>query len=181
MRRRDTTAQPPAADRTIDITLKTLRNPPISLTLPSQSLTTSIIDLKSAIAKEVKAKSINGVKVLYNKKPCADSKTIKDVLGEEEVPSEMEFSVMIMGGVAATEQKTEEKMNVDPPPAAQGPNGDEVLESEEFWNDLKGFLSQRLKNDSKAEEVTNMFRQSWKGKGGGWKWGGMGMKGWSRS
>ena len=148
-----------------------------------------MIDLKSAIAKEVKAKSIDCVKVLYNKKPCADSKTVKDVLGEEEMPSEIEFSVMIMGGVAVTENKAEagnaaeggDKTEVDQPPAAQGSSGDEVLESEEFWNDLKGFLSQRLKNDSKADEVTNVFRQSWKGKSGGWKWSGIGMKGWSKS
>ncbi|KAL8827345.1 MAG: hypothetical protein Q9191_003237 [Dirinaria sp. TL-2023a] len=189
MRRRDPSSQKSPADSTITIMLKSLRNPPISLTLPSQPLSTSVVDLKSAIAKEVKAKSIEGVKILHNKKPCVDSKTVKDFLGEEEVPSEIEFSVMIMGGVAATENKAEagntaeggEKKDVDQPPAAQGPSGDEVLESEEFWNDLKGFLSQRLKNDGKAEEVTNVFRQSWKGKGGGWKWGGMGMKGWSKS
>lgn len=189
MRRRDPSSQAPAADRTITIMLKSLRNPPISLTLPSQPLSTSVIDLKTAIAKEVKAKSIDGVKVLYNKKPCADSKTIKDVLGEEEVASEIEFSVMIMGGVAATENKAAagsaaeggDKTEADQPPAAQGPSGDEVLESEEFWNDLKNFLSQRLKNDGKADEVTKMFRQSWKGRGGGWKWGGIGMKGWSKS
>ena len=180
MRRRDPNSQTPAADRTIDITLKSLRNPPISLTLPSQSVTTSVIDLKSAIAKEVRAKSIDGVKVLYNKKPCADSKTIKDILGEEEIPSEMEFSIMIMGGAAAIEQKIEDG-KAEQPSVAQGASGDEVLESEEFWNDLKGFLSQRLKDDSKAEEVLNSFRSGWKGKGGGWKWGGMGMKGWSKS
>ena len=188
MRRRDPSSETAAADRTVTIMLKSLRNPPISLTLPSQPLSTSVIDLKSAIAKEVRAKSIDGVKVLYNKKPCADSKTIKDVIGEEEVPSEIEFSVMIMGGVAVPEQKTEvggaaeggDKMEVDQPPA-QGSNVDEVMESDEFWNDLKSFLSQRLKNDGKADEVTNVFRQSWKGKGGGWKWGGMGMKGWSKS
>ena len=96
---------------------------------------------------------------------------------------------MIMGGVVVTEQKTGaggaaeggDNVEVDQPPAAQGPNGDEILESEEFWHDLKGFLSQSLKNDGKAEDVTNEFRQSWKGKGGGWKWGGMGMKGWAKS
>lgn len=175
MRRRDPSAETPTADSTITITLKSLKNPPISLTLPSQPLTTSIIDLKSAISKEVKAKSIEGIKILYNKKPCADSKTVKDVLGEEEMPGEMEFSVMIMGGVVAEEGKGEAGME-------EGGKGDEVLESEEFWSDLKGFLSQRLKDETKAEELVGTFRQSCKGKagGGGWKWGGMGMKGWSK-
>jgi len=170
MRRRDPTAQPPTTSSTITITLKSLRSPPLSLTLPSQSPSTSIIDLKSAVSKEVKAKSIDGIKILYNKKPCADSKTVRDVLGEEEVPAEMEFGVMIMGGVAAAEVEGK---------GAEG--GDEVLESEEFWGDLKGFLSQSLKDEGKAEELAGMWRQSYKGKGGGgWKWGGMGMKGWSK-
>ena len=176
MRRRDPSSQHHIADSTVTITLKSLRNPPISLTLPSQPLSTSIIDLKSAISKEVKAKSIEGIKILYNKKPCADSKTIKDVLGEEEVPAEMDFSVMIMAGVV-TEEKAVEKGA----PVAQGASGDELLEDEEFWNDLKGFLSQRLKDEAKAEELSNTFRQNYKGKaGGGWKWGGIGVKGWSK-
>lgn len=115
----------------------------------------------------MKAKGIDGIKILYNKKPCADSKTVKDVLGEGEVPAEVEFGVMIMGGVV--EDKGTE-------------GGDEVLESEEFWNDLKGFLGQRLGDEGKAEELVGVFRGSYKGKSGGgaWKWGGMGMKGWSK-
>ena len=135
--------------------------------------------------------------MLYNKKPCADSKSIKDVLGDETVPEEMEFGIMIMGAAAANvegiektlwetsvEGKTSggneaDKMDVDTAPVAQGPSGDEVLDSEEFWGDLKGFLSQRLKDDGKAQGVAEIFRASWKGKNGSgttWKWGG--MKGW---
>lgn len=156
------------------------------------------MDLKTAVSKAVRAKSIEGIKVLYNKKPCADSKTIKDVLGDGEVGEEVEFGVMIMGGAAAAiggeggqaeeEGKKEgaeggEKMDVDTTaPVAQGPSGDEVLESEEFWDDLKGFLSQRLKDDGKAKDVVEVFRTGWKGRsaggGSGWagKWGG--IKGW---
>ena len=139
--------------------------------------------------------------MLYNKKPCADSKSIKDVLGDESIPDELEFGIMIMGAAAANvegnsettektlweksvEGKTSEgneadKMDVDTAPVAQGPSGDEVLDSEEFWGDLRGFLSQRLKDDGKAQEVAETFRASWKGKSGSgatWKWGG--MKGW---
>lgn len=182
MRRRSASSQTAATPSDVTITLKSLRNPPISLTLPSQSLTTSIVDLKSAISKEVKAKSIDGIKILYNKKPCADSKTVKDVLGEEEVPSEIEFGVMIMVGVLP-EKGPEGEKGVD---GKEGAGKDPVnveLESEEFWADLKGFLSQRLKDDGKAEEVANTFRLSWKAKagaGGGWKWGGIGVKGWSK-
>ena len=167
MRRRDPTSLAPSTPATLTITLKSLRSPPINLTLPSQSPSTSIIDLKSAIAKEVNAKSIDGIKILYNKKPCADSKTVKDVLGKGEVPTEMEFGVMIMGGAVGGKE-------------VEG--GDDVLDSEEFWNDLKGFLGQRMGDEGKAEELVGVFRGSYKGKsgGGGWKWGGMGMKGWSK-
>lgn len=149
----------------------------------------SIQDLKSSVAKAIRAKSTEGIKVLYNKKPCADSKTIKDVLGDNTISEEVEFGVMIMGAAAASaEAKTEEqgdeksaegdKIDLDTAPVAQGPSGDEVLETDEFWGDLKGFLSQRLKDEGKAQEVAETFRVSWKGKGGGgaWKWGG--IKGW---
>ena len=160
------------------------------------------MDLKTAVSNAVRAKSTEGIKVLYNKKPCADSKTVKDVLGDGEVGEEVEFGVMIMGGAAAAaaaavgteagqvEEEGQkggaeggEKMDVDTTaPVAQGPSGDAVLESEEFWDDLKGFLSQRLKDDGKALEVVEVFRTGWKGKsaggGSGWagKWGG--IKGW---
>lgn len=153
------------------------------------------MSLKSEVSKAVHAKGTEGIKVLYNKKPCADSKTIKDVLGSDEPgPEEVEFSIMIMGGAANAAAGTEEKggeeetkeaaegegdkLAVDTPVStAQGPSGDEVLESEEFWDDLKGFLSQRLKDEGKAKEVVETFRQGWKGRGGlgggAWKWGGM--------
>ncbi|KAL8790840.1 MAG: hypothetical protein Q9195_006165 [Heterodermia aff. obscurata] len=191
MRRRDASTSTPSTPSTITVTLKSLRNPPLSLTLPSQELNTSIMTLKTAVSKAVRAKGTEGIKVLYNKKPCADSKTVKDVLGSDEpIPEEVEFSIMVMGGAATAagtgdgEKDVEgkaveggDKMDVDTPPVAEGSG--EVLESEEFWSDLKGFLSQRLKDDGKATEVVEVFRAGWKGKSGGggtWKWGG--MKGW---
>ena len=132
--------------------------------------------------------------MLYNKKPCADSKTVKDVLGDGAVGvgGEVEFGVMIMGAAAvamgAEGGQGEGKKDGDGDgdtaagPVAQGPSGDEVLESEDFWDDLKGFLSQRLKDEGKAKEVVEVFRSGWKGRsaggGSGWtgKWGG--IKGW---
>ncbi|KAG7010106.1 hypothetical protein G7Y79_00001g003780 [Physcia stellaris] len=191
MRPRTASTSPLSPPTKITITLKSTRNPPLSLTLPAQDLGTSVMELKTAVSNAVRAKGTEGIKVLYNKKPCADSKTVKDVLGDGEVGEEVEFGVMIMGAAAAamgTEGGQEgkeggEKMDVDTAaPVAQGPSGDEVLEGEEFWEDLKGFLSQRLKDEGKAREVVEVFRTGWKGKGAGggsgWagKWGG--IKGW---
>jgi len=40
-----------------------------------------------------------------------------------------------------------------------GPSGKE-LETEEFWNDLKGFLVQRLKDEGEGERLAKVFRKA---------------------
>ena len=42
----------------------------------------------------------------------------------------------------------------------QGASGDEVLGSDEFWDDLKGFLVQRLKDERKAAAVWETLRKA---------------------
>lgn len=119
------------------------------------------------------------VKLLYNKKPVgADSKVLKDIIGEEvKEGAEFEFGVMILGGgtviapkVASpspsvkeeeeTQKTKEEVKNV----VAQGPSGREVLATEQFWGDLHGFLQQRVKDEAVAAEACEVFRGAWKGR-----------------
>jgi len=38
--------------------------------------------------------------------------------------------------------------------------GKEVLRTEEFWGDLKGFLVQRLKDEAEGERVAGVFRKA---------------------
>jgi hypothetical protein len=162
----------PGAQKTVSITLKSMRNPPLEMKLQEQSLDTSILDLKNAVAREVGLEGVGKVRVLWQKKPCADSKSVKDVVGDLEVGGEgVEFSVMIIGGVGgADDSKKSEpttEMEVDTPPVAQGPSGEEVLGTEEFWGDLRGFLVQRLRDEGKAGEVFEAFRGAWRERGAG--------------
>jgi hypothetical protein len=102
---------------------------------------------------------------LHNKKPVPDSKVLKDVVkkGEERV----EFSVMVIGGAAAVRKREEEVLPEDLD-GNQGrgkqASGAEVLRGEEFWSDLRGFLTQRLRDEAEGEKVFGVFRKAWEGK-----------------
>ena len=84
------------------------------------------------------------------------------MVGEEaRGKGKVEFSVMVIGGAAAVVKKKEEEganegeaMEMD---GVIG-RGGEVLKTEEFWGDLKGFLVQRLKDEGEGERVWGVFR-----------------------
>ncbi|KAI4256233.1 MAG: hypothetical protein L6R42_006344 [Xanthoria sp. 1 TBL-2021] len=155
-------------DNKISITLRSLKSPPLNLTLPSQSVTTSIFELKQKIAKEIQRDSTDGIKVLYQRKPCSDAKTVGEVVGEEGA-REMEFGVMVVGlsaaGASAAGGEDVKMGGVEEGkgkvPAAQGQSGEEVLGSAEFWDDLKGWLMQRVRDEGKADEVWSLFKRGW--------------------
>ena len=149
---------------TVNVTLKSSRNPVLSLSLPGTDLGTSVLQLKERVAKELKVEGTEKIRVLYKKKPVGDIKTIKELVGEEDVEGEVELSVMVMGYKDESTSKAAgdtPMVDVDPPPVAQGPSGEEVLAKEEFWDDLKGWLLQRLRDEGKAEEVFETFKMSW--------------------
>jgi len=86
--------------------------------------------------------------------------------------TEIEFSVMIMGGAATLAAAAEAKAAGQKRPAseavaeteapvAQGLSGTPVLETEQFWEDLKGFLQQRIRDEKAAEELLGRFRGAW--------------------
>ncbi|KAL8920979.1 MAG: hypothetical protein Q9172_004266 [Xanthocarpia lactea] len=165
---------------TITISLRSLKSPPLNLSLPSQSLSTSIFELKQKVAKELQRESTDGIKILYQRKPCSDVKTVKEVIGEEGGKGgTVELGVMVVGGAAATSTMSatggekieggevgDVKMGgvyegKEEVPAAQGPSGEEVLGSAEFWDDLRGWLMQRVRDEAKADEAWSLFKRGW--------------------
>ncbi|KAK8130060.1 hypothetical protein PG999_002440 [Apiospora kogelbergensis] len=131
---------PPGSERSFTVVIKSLRNPPLDLKLTSQTPNTSMLDLKAAVAAELAGGvAPEKIKLLYKKKPVVDSKVLKE-LAEEGGPTTLEFSVM-------------------------GTSGSETLQSPEFWDDLKGFLLQRIRDEKEATKVFDTFQTAWKAKG----------------
>lgn len=48
------------------------------------------------------------------------------------------------------------------PTPVLGPSGKEVLETDEFWKDLQGFLEQRIKDETQAARLVHRWKGSWK-------------------
>lgn len=48
------------------------------------------------------------------------------------------------------------------PPPVQGPSGKEILETEEFWTDLQGYLEQRIKSETEAVRLVQKWKSNWK-------------------
>lgn len=142
----------PGSERSVTVSLKSLRNPPLSIKLTSQPLDTSVLDIKTSVQKQTRI-PVAKMKLLHNKKPVPDSKILKDLLGDTDMS--IEFTVMVIGGAAA--------IPPEEPEAAPEvlPTGKDALETEEFWSDLKGFLMQRLKDETQAEELSGLFKSSW--------------------
>lgn len=141
------------------------------------------MELKNVVSEEASI-PVAKIKVLCNKKPVPDSKTVSELVGED--GGQLELGLMILGGAAsivprepaATKAPTQEKKEEVPTRAMEdvkmvdspGPDSEKVqpaepqvcgrgvLSSEEFWNDLHGFLLQRLKDESMADDLTKKFR-----------------------
>lgn len=156
---------PPGQEPSISISLKSLRNPPLDITLPALPLSTSVLDIKAAVQAQTRI-PIDKMKLLLNKRPVTDSKVLKELLANESDKT-IDFSVMVIGGAAAIppEQKpADEAMETDAPVStaqADAATVEAELESAAFWADLSGFLQQRLKAQAKAEELSTLFRSSW--------------------
>jgi hypothetical protein len=165
-----------SSSTTLTITLKPLRasaTGPNVVTVSDQTPDSSIYDVKAACAKQA-GYATDKVKILWERKPVGDSKTVKEVVGEDaKAGSEVEMGVMFMGQptlapgggnkeVSAAEQTEETTGKAKDAPVPQGDHGEAVLETEEFWNDLNGFLLQRLRDEAVTGKVTKQFRDSWR-------------------
>ena len=68
---------------------------------------------------------------------------------------------MLLGGVTPTDEAPKEAPKAkESIPVAQGISGKEVLETEQFWSDLKGFLVQRIKDEKEGERLAGVFRKA---------------------
>lgn len=164
-----------------------------TVTLPSTTLDTTIHDLKTQYADKTGVPQ-DKIKLLLNKKPAADLKTLKD-LGVNGDKGDVDLSVMVMSGGGSTPgvqspavekpdpnvtsppaEAAGDKMDVDPAPLSEkaeneaeklGPqagNAKEILKTEEFWTDLQGFLAQRLRSQDEGEALVRTFREAWRTK-----------------
>lgn len=142
----------PGQERSLIVTLKSLRNPPIDIKLTSQPLNTSVLDIKTKVSEQTRI-PVDKMKILHNKRPLTDSKVLKDVVGDSEL--RVEFSVMVIGGAASIQPElVEEKELVKA-------TGMDALTTDAFWADLNGFLEQRLKDEDAAGELGRLFKRSW--------------------
>lgn len=115
--------------------------------------------------------STEGIKILYARKPAGDSKTVGEVVGEEgKGKGEVEMQVMVVGGsqLKGGEEGEGEKDKGDvemggtrAAVVAQGVSGEEVLGSDAFWDDLRGWLMQRVRDEGVAGEVWGAFKRGW--------------------
>ncbi|KAE8365398.1 cell-cycle control medial ring component-domain-containing protein [Aspergillus caelatus] len=163
-------AQAPGSAKSITVNLKSARNPVLEFKLSNKPIsTTSVQDLKDAVrGRVVDAQSnkipLDKIKILYKRKPVA-GKTISEILADEPEMlaggKEVEFGVMIMGGAKVVDEDQEMVDRGASPKAALGPSGESVLETEEFWEDLEGFLAQRIKDNEEAQKLRSLFKEAW--------------------
>lgn len=204
---------PPGAEKattttnTINITLKSNRNPAMTYSLPSTPPSTTIAALKQQVHTYLggpsTVTSADKIKILHNKKPVPSSKqTVADIVDTD--TKDLELGVMVMGGAPdpPPQESTAVKLRV---PEAAGPgsenaaaevetgvnpgevtstpmedvhptashsesnpvqpgevSGDDVLQSQEFWTDLEGFLAQRIRNQEEAARLRGVFESAWR-------------------
>lgn len=136
--------------KSLSVTFKSLRNPPLDISLPPQDPTTSLHTLKSHL-ESTSGIPASKLRLLYKKKPVPDSKILKELLSEEDIATgvdSLEIGVMVMGGAASVRT-----------PGAQGEKA--VVETDAFWGDLRGFLLQRIKDEKEGGELYDLFRGAW--------------------
>lgn len=161
----------------INVTLKSSKNPVLNLSLPATETGTTILDLKGEVSGALKLGGTDKIRVLYNKKPVGDVKTLKELLDSsssagndnDNDKGEVELGVMVMG---YSKDVTMTDAHADADAGGRGPQKEEkdekeggkeeeVLGKEEFWADLRAFLMQRIGDEGKAGEVFGRFRESW--------------------
>ena len=117
------------------------------------------------------------IKILYKKKPVSGSseRTLAEILGDSEPEvlsggKTVEFGIMIMGGASVKPEVTESPAGAGakvaetkpyPSKPAEGASGFEVLQTEEFWKDLEGFLELRTKDTVESLRLAGIFKRAW--------------------
>ncbi|KAJ5908710.1 Cell-cycle control medial ring component [Penicillium taxi] len=170
-------AQAPGSSKSITVHIKSARNPALEFSIIKAPLsTTTIQDLKDAVRERIADSqgnpvALDKIKILYQRKPVGGTaKTIAEILSDEPEMlaggKGVEFGVMIIGGaqvveIAEPQPEVPQAADISPPKPAVGPSGAEVLQTEAFWNDLQGYLEQRLKDQEEAERLSILFKGAW--------------------
>ncbi|KAJ5873023.1 uncharacterized protein N7529_005376 [Penicillium soppii] len=171
-------AHAPGSSKSITVRVKSARNPVLDFVISNAPLsTTSVQDIRDAVRARVTDAQggqvpLEKIKILYKRKPVSGTgKTLAEVLADEPAilagGKEVEIGVMIIGGAQAIESsvaqpEAAEKRDESPPKAAVGPSGEEVLRTDAFWDDLQGYLEQRLKDGDEAKRLRSVFNDAWK-------------------
>ena len=169
----------PGSSKSITVHVKSARNPVLEFNVPNAPLsTTSVEDLKDAVQARIVADAagnkvpLEKIKILYKRKPVS-GKTIAEVVADEPGMlaggKTVEFGVMVMGGALVAEkqqqeQQEQEQQQQQPPSAVAteaATSGDGVLGTEAFWDDLQGFLQQRVGDKGEAERLRGLFKGAW--------------------
>lgn len=98
--RRDRPAATPGSQSTIAVTLKPMKAGSDTVELASQSPDVTVLDLKTQYAQKT-SNDVGKIKLLYNKRPASDLKTLKELLPDP-TPKTAELSVMILGAPGIT-------------------------------------------------------------------------------
>lgn len=169
--------QAPGSSKSINVHVKSARNPALDFIISNAPLsTTSVQDIRDAVRVRIEDAQggqipLDKIKILYKRKPVTGTvKTLAEVLADEPTilagGKEVEIGVMVLGGAqmvesAVAQPEVTEKRDQSPPKAAAGPSGEEVLHTEAFWNDLQGYLEQRLKDEEEAKRLRSVFKEAW--------------------
>lgn len=167
----------PAKAQNVTITLKPMRGGDI-VTLSDIAVDSTIHDVKTQYASK-SGFAQDKVKLLLNKKPAADLKT----LAELGVAGDVEISVMIIGGGTASpavvssppadggdaaqpsaSAPPSEKAQIEAEGAAAqaaSTTAGEILKTDGFWSDLEAFLSQRLRDEKESKVLAAVFKEAW--------------------
>ncbi|KAK4144101.1 cell-cycle control medial ring component [Dichotomopilus funicola] len=168
----------PGAEPALSVTLRSPRNPPFDLTLPAVPHSTSLAEVKERVAAETGI-PLDKIKLLHGKKPVGDTKVLKDLVGSN--AGGVELGVMVLaGGASHFKMDGREKGGAASADAvsasvavagegaavAQGLQGISVLETEQFWGELKGYLQQRVRDEAVVEEALGLFKAAWSKRSG---------------
>ncbi|RYP59184.1 hypothetical protein DL770_010258 [Monosporascus sp. CRB-9-2] len=180
-RRSAATPAAPGQEPAVSVSVRPLQRnhpafpPDAALKLPgAQTRGTPLLDVKAAVATATGIPA-DRLKLLHKRRPVSDTKVLGDLLGAAgDGEMAVELSVMVMGGGGAattamntaagggtddnTDNKTAEVV------AQGGPSGADVLGTPMFWDDLRGFLLQRVRDEKLAGELSETFETAWKAK-----------------
>ncbi|CCU80803.1 unnamed protein product [Blumeria hordei] len=163
----------PGAASNLTIRIKSQRNLPLDIKLPTQPPTSTIRDIKEHISNQTSI-PVGKIKLLLNKKPVADNRILKDLVNARndevckngEDHNSLELSVMVLGGASSLIEKESHGLNAagqdnstDSARAFNScPEKSDLIKTNEFWSDLRSYLSTQLQDEAEGERVCQIFR-----------------------